>query len=253
MSQVHFYHFYKPPMSVSGDFFDVLEISDTVAGVFICDVMGHGDRAALVATIVRGLLQEFADFWPYSEKLIDQLNQRLCRSSYHEDTPIFVSAFYAVADLGKGELRYTNAGHPSPLRVPDPQRSRVPHKLDGFRPGPAMGLFEDAEYEEHRCDLTVRDVLLLFTDGLFEVEGPGGRSSDYPDLLNAVSRRRNLSTSEMCRAVIDEFQHFSINRDFTDDVCLVAMEVDQLAKQPSTSRGHQVADGQKRSVIDRRS
>ncbi len=220
-------------MSVSGDFFEVLEISDSVAGMFICDVMGHGVRAALVARIVRGLLKDLRDLWPYSEKLIDQLNQRVCRSFYYEDTLIFVSAFYAVADLGKGELRYTNAGHPSPLRVPDPQRSRAPHKLDGFRPGPAMGLFEDAEYMEHRCDLTVRDVLLLFTDGLFEVEGPEGRSCDYPDLLQAVSRRRNLPIPELCRGVIDEFKHLSANREFTDDMCLVAMKVDRLVNKPS--------------------
>ena len=37
-------------MSVSGDFFEVLKLSDTSAGIFICDVMGHGVRAALVAS-----------------------------------------------------------------------------------------------------------------------------------------------------------------------------------------------------------
>jgi serine phosphatase RsbU (regulator of sigma subunit) len=98
-----------------------------------------------------------------------------------------------------------------------------------------MGLFEDASYVEHSCELTARDVLLLFTDGLFEVEGPGGRSSDYPDLLQAVSRRRNLSTSEMCRGVIDELQHFSAHREFNYDVCLVAMEVDRRVKKRSRS------------------
>ncbi len=246
LAQVNFYQFYRPPMAMSGDFFNVLEISDRVAGMFICDVMGHGFRAALVAAIVRDLLRESMDLWPHSEKLIAQLNQQLCRTNHHEDTPIFVSAFYAIADIEKGELRYTNAGHPSPLRVPDPQRARVPHKLDGYRPGPAMGLFEKARYLEHRCDLTDRDVLLLFTDGLFEVEGPEGRSSDYPDLLQAVNRRRNLSTSEMCRGVIDEFQHFSANREFTDDMCLVAMEVDRhMNWTASTTQGRLVPAGQR--------
>src|SRR6202047_3854880 len=40
-SAVRFYHFYQPSMSVSGDFFEVLKLSDPSAGVFICDVMGH--------------------------------------------------------------------------------------------------------------------------------------------------------------------------------------------------------------------
>ena len=38
-------------MIVSGDFFDVFDISDEKAGLFICDVMGHGVRAALVARL----------------------------------------------------------------------------------------------------------------------------------------------------------------------------------------------------------
>ena len=57
-SVVRFYHFYNPSMSVSGDFFDVFKISDTKAGIFIGDVMGHGVRAALVAAMIHTLIGE---------------------------------------------------------------------------------------------------------------------------------------------------------------------------------------------------
>jgi sigma-B regulation protein RsbU (phosphoserine phosphatase) len=45
-SAVRFYHFFQPSMIVSGDFFDILDISDDKAGLFICDVMGHGVRSS---------------------------------------------------------------------------------------------------------------------------------------------------------------------------------------------------------------
>ncbi len=57
-SAIHFHHFYRPSTAVSGDFFDVFEIQENVAGLFICDVMGHGVRAALVASILRALVNE---------------------------------------------------------------------------------------------------------------------------------------------------------------------------------------------------
>ena len=41
---------------MGGDFFNVFALSDTVAGVFLCDVMGHGVRSALVTAIVRVVL-----------------------------------------------------------------------------------------------------------------------------------------------------------------------------------------------------
>ena len=57
-SALQFAHRYIPAAAVGGDFFDVLALSDTQAGVFICDVMGHGMRAALITAIMRGLIEE---------------------------------------------------------------------------------------------------------------------------------------------------------------------------------------------------
>ena len=53
-SALRFYHKYRPTTEVGGDFFHVLRLSDTMAGVFICDVMGHGVRAALITAMQRG-------------------------------------------------------------------------------------------------------------------------------------------------------------------------------------------------------
>ena len=39
-SAVRFYPFFRPSTIVSGDFFDVFDIADDKAGLFICDVMG---------------------------------------------------------------------------------------------------------------------------------------------------------------------------------------------------------------------
>src|SRR5207249_9781604 len=47
-SALRFFSRYLPTTAVGGDFFHVLPISDSSAGIFICDVMGHGVRAALV-------------------------------------------------------------------------------------------------------------------------------------------------------------------------------------------------------------
>jgi CBS domain-containing protein len=41
-----FAHRYRPAGSMSGDFFDVLELPGRSAGVLVCDVMGHGVRSA---------------------------------------------------------------------------------------------------------------------------------------------------------------------------------------------------------------
>lgn len=228
-SAVRFYHFFKPSWTVSGDFFDVLDIADDKAGLFICDVMGHGVRAALVAATIRTLVNELRPEWSEPGRFLHRLNRALIEAFRASNTTLFASAFYVMADLSQGELRYANAGHPRPLRVAH-RNTKTPAfsaPLDGDGHGPALGLLADAKYRTQRCALSPRDVLLLFTDGLFEVEGAGGRFYDYDQLSRAVGSRTRLPTLELCHSLIDEVQRFSANRQFSDDVCLVAMDIER--------------------------
>lgn len=43
-SALHFCHCYQSTTTLSGDFFSVIPVSESDAGIFICDVMGHGIR-----------------------------------------------------------------------------------------------------------------------------------------------------------------------------------------------------------------
>jgi phosphoserine phosphatase RsbU/P len=227
---VRFYHFYQPSMSVSGDFFQVLKLSDTSAGIFICDVMGHGVRAALVASTVSALVGQLRDHLGDPGEFLCRLNRAL-RSTleYYSEAPLFASAFYLLADLEKGELHYANAGHPNPLRIHRERDRTDTYPLNGGKNGPALGLFDDAVYPNSHCELSPHDTLLLFTDGLYEVEGPGGEIYDYRRLLEAVSMRRELPAFQLCHEVIEEVQRFSAGRHFSDDACLVAMEVGPIS------------------------
>ena len=46
-----------PAGTVGGDFFAISALSETEAGVFICDVAGHGVRSALVTAMIRALAE----------------------------------------------------------------------------------------------------------------------------------------------------------------------------------------------------
>jgi sigma-B regulation protein RsbU (phosphoserine phosphatase) len=232
-SAVRFYPFFRPSMVISGDFFDVLDIADDKAGLFICDVMGHGVRAALVAAIVRSVVSELRPLWTRPGELLVAINRALLGAFKNSDITLFASAFCLVADLAKGQLRYANAGHPNPLHFTREAKSSATTALplEGARSGPALGLFDGARYETVRRKLSPRDVVLLFTDGLFEVEGSGGQLYDYQKLSRAVCSRTELPVPELCRSLIDEVQKFSATRAFNDDVCLVAMDIDRLKLQ----------------------
>jgi sigma-B regulation protein RsbU (phosphoserine phosphatase) len=213
---------------VGGDFFDVFQISDSVAGVLICDVMGHGVRAALVAMILRTLVDDSHARATEPAKFLQELNRGISHILKHTRLEIFVSACYLIADVALGELRYANAGHPSPLCVHRAKRSAESLPLRRLNPDPVLGLFDDAEYHSLSCELCTGDILLLFSDGLFEVEGIDGQYYDQRRLLNAASQRAGLPADELCKELISEVQQFAATKEFADDVCLIAMEIDHL-------------------------
>ncbi|HEY5752707.1 MAG TPA: SpoIIE family protein phosphatase, partial [Chthoniobacterales bacterium] len=229
-SALRFRHFFRPSSSVGGDFFHIFQISDSVAGVFISDVMGHGVRGALVAAILRTLVEDLRAYAAEPAKFLQQLNRSMADILKHAHLPIFASAFYLTMDIARGELCYANAGHPTPLWVHRTQKSAEPLPASGQKRDPVLGIFGGAEYHSCLCELCAGDTLLLFTDGLFEAEGADAQQYDQNRLLRFVRQRAGLHPDELCTRLIEDVQQFAGHKGFTDDVCLVAMEIDHLIK-----------------------
>ena len=118
----------------------------------------------------------------------------------------------------------------------------MPLELNG-RAG-ALGLFPHAVFATTRTTLAPGDLIMLFTDGLFEVEDADGELYSQEDLLQAVDRRRNLPTSELFQAILAEVQAYTQRSDFDDDVCIIGIEVTRcLSGEKRKGESGQVAQG----------
>ncbi|MCI0538429.1 MAG: SpoIIE family protein phosphatase [Verrucomicrobiales bacterium] len=224
-SSLRFCHRYLPTGAVGGDFFSVVPLSDTKAGVFICDVMGHGVRSALVTAIVRTLVEELTPLAANPGQLLAQINHDLRTILKQSGSIMFTTAFYAVVDLETHRLYYANAGHPKPLLV-----HRSNGEVESLRSAsnagsPALGLFDTSTYKTAECALQAGDLLMLFTDGLYDVEGPNQDSYNLDWLSGEVRRRASLSTSLLFDQLLHELKVASVGGQLADDVCLVGVEV----------------------------
>jgi sigma-B regulation protein RsbU (phosphoserine phosphatase) len=91
-SALHFMHRFIPATELAGDFFSVFALSDTKAGVFICDVMGHGIRSALVTAMMHALVENEAPRAVDPGQFLAALNRRLVRHIKPAEGPMFVTA-----------------------------------------------------------------------------------------------------------------------------------------------------------------
>jgi sigma-B regulation protein RsbU (phosphoserine phosphatase) len=159
---------------------------------------------------------------------LSQLNRKLHRILKETEIPMFASAAYVVLDLAACEMRWANAGHPDPIWVHQQATGARTEPIIPDARGPVLGMFEEARYDTTQRPVSIGDRVLLFTDGLFEVESAEGVLYDKEALLDAIARRKTLSLEALCRGVLEEVQQFAAHQHFSDDVCLVGAEVMRL-------------------------
>ena len=224
-SALRFHPIYIPATTLAGDFFDVFPLSDAEVGVFICDVMGHGVRAALVTAMLCVFKEHGRPAARDPAQFLEQINRGLLEIFRQTDQLVMTTAFYLVVDLARRELRYAHAGHPPPLRLhlPDGTIARI-----AGEPGPVLGL-EEAVYTAGRLPLWGRELVILFTDGLFEVTGNDGEQYGEERLMSAIGRRATMPPAALLDDVVAEVRAFAANREFSDDVCLLGVEIGELA------------------------
>jgi sigma-B regulation protein RsbU (phosphoserine phosphatase) len=215
---------YISTTELGGDFYDVFPLSETTAGIFVCDVMGHGVRAALVTALIRGLLEELHGMAHDPSQLLAGINHGLSTILRATEEPLFATAVYLVADIAAQELRYANAGHPAPLHL-QKQSARVepltPPPLGGSL---ALGMIEQTTYPTTVTRLAAGDRLLLFTDGIYEVFDAQQEEFGKERLLAAARQAGAAPVEQWLDNVIGASQAFSASGNFSDDVCLLAVE-----------------------------
>jgi len=216
---------YLPSGTVGGDFFTVSALSDTEAAVFICDVAGHGVRSALVTAMVRALVEELKPVAREPGQFLTKLNFDLYSILKHTGTPLLTTAFYFVANCQTGTLQYANAGHPKPLHLKRSAGQAIPLANSLGKGQAALGLLENTAYQTSEVMLAPGDMIMLFTDGLYEVEGANNEIYSQALLLNGVQKRVQLPAAKLFDELLKEVRQFSAQENFMDDVCLVGMEL----------------------------
>lgn len=224
-----FFSFFIPSGAVSGDFFDVVPLSETSVGIFICDVMGHDVRAALVTAMLRALVEDLSVKAADPGQLLTEINRALFKVFRQAGTTMYATAFYLVADVATGMLSYSSAAHPNPLHLLRHASRVEPLGPDaGGKKGPGLGLFRDSTFPTYQRPMHAEDVVVLYTDGMIEEEGENEEIYSTERLGETIQRLGALPTKELLHQTLEEIRRFSGRQEFSDDVCLLAVEVKQL-------------------------
>jgi sigma-B regulation protein RsbU (phosphoserine phosphatase) len=218
---VAFAHRYRPAGPVGGDFLTEICTAKGPCAAVLFDVMGHGVRAALVTGLLRALVDEARVLTLGPERFLTLLNRNLRSIFRQADQQVFVTALCAVVDPQEHKMYFASAGHPNPLHI-DTAEGQVT-VLEANR-GPPLGIADDGTWTQQTAPFSRGQRVMLFTDGLYEVEGADGEQFGVQRLVEAVERKMTLPANQLLGELVEEGQEFSVTGDFHDDVCVVMIE-----------------------------
>lgn len=138
--------------------------------VIIADVSGHGPSAAVIAAMMHSILHARPFDYPGPAEALEELNRRLFERPLGAS---FVTAFLAVYDPSTRAFTYARAGHPPPVLKVRGHGGAV-RTLDSVG-GLPLGVSSEVGSEEATITLESGQTLVLYTDGVTEAAGPGGR------------------------------------------------------------------------------
>jgi phosphoserine phosphatase RsbU/P len=200
-----------PCLSVGGDYFDVFPLSEKRTAFLIADVSGKGLGAALLTTMLQGVLSGMT-LGTDPARLFNHLNRFLCD---HAEVGRYATMFFGILD-DQGTLEYINAGHPSPILI------RRGSAEDAFTEGSfPVGLVPEAQYTTACVKLEAGDTLVLFSDGVTEAMDPKEEFFGMPRLMQLLTGHNETPLDALQKLVLEAVENFSRGASQADDLTLL--------------------------------
>jgi sigma-B regulation protein RsbU (phosphoserine phosphatase) len=204
---------WQPALTVSGDYYDVLRLSDHRIGICIADVVGKGVSAALLMANVQAAVRAYASDSESPAQLCSRVNSLLCENIA---TGKFVTFFYGILDGEAHTFKYSNAGHLYPILASGGSTRMLEQG------GAVLGVFPAWTYENSAIEMRAGDRLFLFTDGITEATDAEGREFEEASIAAFASANSTLAASEMNSRLLAEVSAFC-GAQFQDDATLLVI------------------------------
>ena len=204
----------EPAYEIGGDNFDYA-ISAHRLTVSVSDAVGHGIRAALLASLAVTAMRNTRRAHCSIVEQAGTANRHLVEQFPGAD---FVTGLILELDVDNGAATILNAGHPPPLLLRDGGVSEllVPPELP-------LGLVSSAHYMVHPIQLNPGDRLLFFTDGITEAHRRGEPEFGYRRVAAMLGEQSDITPSELVRQLTRAVNE-SCNGQLSDDATAVCLD-----------------------------
>ena len=203
-----------------GDYYDFLQINDDKLVVVVGDVSGHGVSSALLMATARALIMLRSSMPGPAASIIYDVNKHLSLDT--SETGNFMTFFYCQLKELSREISWVRAGH-DPAIIYDPEKDEF-DELKGR--GLALGLDYSFEYEESKRLLGPNQIILIGTDGIWEMRNEQGEMYGKERLKNILRDNSSLPAAQIVELIDDTLGIFRGAAQLEDDVTMLVIKVE---------------------------
>ncbi|MCG8608467.1 SpoIIE family protein phosphatase [bacterium] len=209
--------YFQPAHKVGGDYFDYFELSENRLGIVMADVSGHGPAAALVMTMVKGIIHAMTVEFDSPDLILAEINSILDRIGPKD---MFVTMVFMVIDSAQKKIQFSNAGH-NPILHYDHRAERCA-MVELM--GPALSITSLSKYGLKEIALNTGDVILIYTDGVTEAFNPEGQMFQESRLSQAVQGSGQNTAESVIERVRLSLDEFTSEAPQSDDIAIIAVK-----------------------------
>lgn len=208
---------------VGGDLYDIIPVGTKGLLLVVCDVMGKGIPAAMLAAIVRSALRSMPHYFDQPDLLLNAVNRVLYDDFSRVD--MFATALVAYLDRRTRTITAASAGH-CPLLAVQPDETELCVIEASNVP---IGVLEDVTYTAEQIELRPGARVLLYTDGITELMNAQEEIFEESRLREWLVRNSDQSAKTLREDLLAELSRFQGAEPPNDDQTFIFIAEDLLS------------------------
>jgi sigma-B regulation protein RsbU (phosphoserine phosphatase) len=209
----------RPASVVGGDFYDFIDKSGKPMIFTVGDISGKGMPASMPMAMTRALIRAQANAYqlPTPQTILRSSNAALYDD--FNQLGVFATVFIGQYNHSGNELLFANAGHSPVIYCPSHGGARLIQASDI-----PVGMLPGTPYENHLLHLAPDDVLVVGTDGLYEVSNGQDQLLGYECLIEQVVSLARGTAKEIAEGLLSSVANYRGNQAQEDDQTLIVFK-----------------------------
>ena len=209
-----------PAMQVGGDYYDLIQISDTKLFVVVGDVSGKGLSASLYMTKLQTMIKLNCSDGKTPKEILTDINRRI----YSEmDKSWFVTITLALFDLEKQTLKFCRAGHVPVLQATNGTVQSF--RTQGLGVGLERGIVFEKSLVEEELKLSPGQIYAFFTDGITEAMNEKNELFGDENLNSILKNKTKVRSADIVNEIWSSVNSFRGEAEVNDDMTMVVVKV----------------------------